>query len=75
MSGVSTPTGRFFPTHCMLSSHEDTHSWAAGYKFLRDVAYKKPKFRMGDGASEITKAGEEVISFYFEKTLPHKFQY
>ena len=61
MSGVSTPTGRFFPTHCMLSSHEDTGAWAASYKFLRDIAGKMPKFRMGDGAAEITKAGEEVI--------------
>ena len=26
----------------------------------RDVAGKKPKFKMGDGAPEITKAGNEV---------------
>ena len=45
----------------MLSSHEDTGAWAASYKFLRDIAGKMPKFRMGDGAAEITKAGEEVI--------------
>ena len=36
-------------------------SWAAGYRFIRDVAGKKPKFRMGDGAPEITKAGNEVF--------------
>ena len=60
VAGVSTPTGRFFATHCMLSSHEDTGSWAAGYKFLRDIAGKKPKFRMGDGAPEITNTVEEV---------------
>ena len=63
VSGVSTPTGRFFPTHCMLCSHEDTPSWAAGYKFVRDIAEKRPEFRMGDGAPEITKAGQEVINF------------
>ena len=45
----------------MLCSHEDAASWASGYKFLRDIAGKKPRFRMGDGAPEITKAGEEVI--------------
>ena len=36
-------------------------AWAAGYRFIRDVARKKPKFRMGDGAPEITKAGNEVF--------------
>ena len=61
MAGVSSPTRRFFPTHCMLSSHEDTLSWTAGYKFLRDIAGRNPKFRMGDGAPEITKAGREVF--------------
>ena len=61
VAGVSTPTGRFFPTHCMISSHEDTGSWMAGYRFLKDVAGKNPKFRMGDGAPEITKAGREVF--------------
>ena len=60
VSGVSTPTGTFFPTHCALSSHEDTSAWKCGYKFIRDLAGKNPRFRMGDGASEITKAGEEV---------------
>ena len=45
----------------MLSSHEDTGSWSASYRFLRDIAGKKPKFRMADGAPEITKAGEEVV--------------
>ena len=24
VSGVSTPTGTFFPTHCAIASHEDT---------------------------------------------------
>ena len=33
------------------------------YRFLRDIAGKKPKFRMADGASEITKAGEDVVIF------------
>ena len=31
------------------------------YRFLRDIAGKKPKFRMTDGAPLITKAGEEVV--------------
>jgi hypothetical protein len=60
VSGVSSPTGRFHPTHCTLSSHEDTYAWSASYRFLRDIAEKTPKFRMGDGAPEITKAGTEV---------------
>ena len=30
------------------------------YRFLKDIAKKTPKFMMGDGAPEITKAGTEV---------------
>ena len=62
VSGVSTSTGKFHPTHCVLSSHEDTYAWSASYKFLRDVAMKTPKFRMGDATPEITKAGVEVCT-------------
>ena len=63
VSGVSSPTGRFHPTHCTLSSHEDTMAWAASYGFLKDIAGKEPKYRMGDAAGEITKAGIQVIIF------------
>ena len=60
VSGTSTPKGKFFPTHCMLASHEDTKVWAESYKFLKtkDII---PKFRMGDGAHEISNAGKEVF--------------
>ena len=60
VSGVSTPTGRFFPTHCMLCSHEDTNLYPAE---------NRPKFRMGDGAPEITKAGQEVINFLLNSNV------
>ena len=60
MAGTSTPTGKFFPTHCMLSSHEDTKAWEASYRFLKNLGIT-PRFRMGDGAREISKAGNEVL--------------
>jgi hypothetical protein len=69
VSGVSSPTGKFHPTHCTLSSHEDTYAWSASYRFLRDVAKKTPKFRMGDGAPEITKAGTEVKIMLLESNI------
>ena len=61
VSGTSTPTGRFFPTHVGLCSHEDTAAWKVSYDFVKNVAGKSPKYRMGDGAKEITKAGKEVF--------------
>ena len=45
----------------MLASHEDTASWAESYRFIKNLD-KCPKFRMGDGAKEITNAGVEVFS-------------
>ena len=60
VSGTSTPTGKIFPTHCMLASHEDTKVWAESYKFLKSMDII-PKFRMGDGAHEISNAGDEVF--------------
>ena len=59
VSGRSTPTGKFFATHVSLSSHEDTRAWKSSYKFVEKIA--TPKYRMGDGAQEITNAGEEVF--------------
>ena len=44
----------------MLASHEDARAWEQSYKFLKDIAGVSPKYRMGDGASEISKAGIEV---------------
>ena len=60
VSGRSTPTGKFFGTHCMLASHEDTKAWAESYRFLKNMGIV-PKFRMGDGAQEITNAGVEIF--------------
>ena len=59
VSGRSASTGQFFTTHVALSSHEDTRAWKFGYEFVKNIAGKTPRFRMGDGAPEITKAGEE----------------
>ena len=60
MSGTSTPTGNFFATHCMLASHEDTKAWAESYRFLKNMDII-PKYRMGDGAQEISNAGTEIF--------------
>ena len=60
MSGTSTPTGKFFATHCMLASHEDTKAWAESYRFLKNMDII-PKYRMGDGAQEISNAGTEIF--------------
>ena len=60
VSGVSTPTGTFFPTHCAIASHEDTETWKHSYNFISNIAGRIPKYRMADGAREITRAGEEV---------------
>ena len=59
VSGRSTPTGKFFPSHVLLASHEDTRAWETSYKFVKKIAI--PKYRMGDGAQEITNAGEAVF--------------
>ena len=61
VSGRSSSTGQFFPTHVSLSSHEDTDAWKKSYNFVKNVNGKNPKFRMGDGAWDITKAGNEVF--------------
>ena len=60
VSGRSSSTGRFFPTHVILSSHEDTEAWKMSYNFVKNIGGKIPKYRMGDGAKEITRAGIEV---------------
>ena len=59
VAGTSTPTGKFFGSLVVLSSHEDTTAWANIYRYIRDLE-KFPTFRMGDGAKEITKAGFQV---------------
>ena len=60
MSGTSTPTGKFLATHCMLASHEDTKAWAESYRLLKNMDII-PKYRMGDGAQEISNAGTEIF--------------
>ena len=64
--GVSSPTGKFFGTMSVLSSHEDTSSWSQLYSFIHGLE-NHFRFRMGDGAKEITKAGIKVyfIWLYF----------
>ena len=57
--GVSSPTGKFFGTMSVLSSNEDSSSWSELYRFIHNLD-NHFRFRMGDGAKEITKAGFEV---------------
>lgn len=67
--GTSTPTGRFFATCAVLSSHEDSASWAKIYQFIHDAGIK-PTFQLGDGAKAITKAGNEVFTgFSFSRLM------
>ena len=63
VSGRSSSTGKFFPTHVTLSSHEDSQAWASAYSYIKDKLNVSPKFRMADGASEISKAGREVKKY------------
>lgn len=68
VSGVSTSCGQFFPTYVSLSSHEDAQAWKVIYEYLKTEIGITPKYRMGDGAREITKAGIEVrlnLNVYF----------
>ena len=51
---VSSPTGKFFGSMSVLSSHEDSEAWAEIYAFIHGLNVH-PKFRMGDGAQSITK--------------------
>ena len=61
MSGTSSPTGRFFPIFAVLSSHEDSSTWAEINKFVRDKLNKDAQYCMADGAKEITKGGIQVF--------------
>ena len=58
--GTSNVTGYFFPTMTILTSHEDTRALIEIYSFVHSEGIH-PRFRMGDGAPAITKAGEEVF--------------
>ena len=63
VSGRSVTDGdknHFFPTHITLVSHEDTWAWACSYRYLKEKLGVHPKFRMGDGAADLTKAGIQV---------------
>ena len=44
----------------VLSSHEDAPAWAQIYQYVRDLGID-PEYNMGDGATAITKAGEETL--------------
>ena len=60
ITGTSSPTGRFFASFSVLSSHEDADTWSTIYKFVKDLGVD-PKFQMGDGAKAITKAGKNIF--------------
>ena len=60
--GVSTATGRFFLTHITLSTHEDTPAFESNFRLVfRVMKGEVPRFRMADGAWEITNAGRRVF--------------
>ena len=59
ISGRCSPTGRFFPTHVTLQSHEDTRAYSNNFKYVKDLV-GNPSKRLADGAREITAAGREV---------------
>ena len=44
-----------------MCSHEDTAAFSDLYRFLKDKVGKDPKFKMADGAKEISKANVEVF--------------
>ena len=60
VSGRSSSTGKFFPTHLTLASHEDTRSWASTFRWVKEELGEAPKRIMADGAADITKAAYEV---------------
>ena len=60
VSGRSSSTGKFFPTHITLASHEDTQSWASTFRWVKAELGEAPKRIMADGAADITKAAREV---------------
>ena len=61
LSGTSTPTGRFFASCAVLSSHEDSSAWTKVYQFVKDSNIN-PSFQLGDGAKAITNAGNTVFA-------------
>ena len=71
VSGRSAPTGQFFPSHVSLGSHEDTSAWMFSYNFVKNVAGKIPKYRMGDGAKEITKTPRAMDATTTRYTQPY----
>ena len=58
--GVSSSTGKFYGCLTVLSSHEDTEAWNEIYKFIHSMDIH-PKIRMSDGATSITKSGNEIF--------------
>ena len=67
-AGTSSPTGKFFGTCAVLSSHEDTPAWASIFNFIRDSGIK-PRYSMGDGAKAISKAGKEAFGSFGNSRL------
>ena len=58
--GTTNVTGLFFPSMTILTSHEDARALTEIYSFVHSQGIH-PRFRMGDGAPAITKAGEDVF--------------
>ena len=56
--GTSSPTGKFFGTCAVISSHEDTPAWSSIFNYLHDYGLK-PRYSLSDGAKAMSKAGNE----------------
>ena len=59
--GVSSPTGKFFGSLVVLSSHEDHEAWNEINNYVHSLNVH-PRYRMADGAQSITKSGREIFS-------------
>ena len=59
--GVTGKTGKFHGSFTVLAHDEKAWTWNKVYTFVHERGCH-PKFRMGDGAPAITKAGEEVFA-------------
>ena len=44
--GRSTPTGKFFPSHVLLASHEDTRAWETSYHFVKILQSRSIEWEM-----------------------------
>ena len=72
ISGRCSSTGRFFPTHVTLQSHEDTRAYSNVFKYVKKHI-GVPSKRLADAAKEITAAGKEVFGEHGDRLMcyPH----